>query len=413
VTVTDQAEPATLKPSLEAIGDLGVALRLGGHDPRDLDETDVVVLNPAVHKARSELFREVIRRRIPWTTEMNLFCERCRGHVIAVTGTYGKSTTCEMLTTALENCRRRTTVDYTGVRLGGNIGRSLLSELDDIGPNELVVLEVSNAQLEDLPQVGWRPRLAVITNLSPHHLDRYSSYVEYVAVKLNILGRPIPTDHVVVGEIDTEAMALLESSIPDAVHVRSVAPVEPPVVLQVPGDHNQANAACVIEVCGCLRLDQAAVREALGSFRGLPHRLQHVRMLDGVDYCNDSKSTSPAATITATQSLRRPIVAIIGGQSKDVPLRACAAALVQACRAVICTGESGSAFANAVESASGDGAGPEVRRVDGLEAAINAARSAARSGDVVLFSPGAPSFDDYENFADRGQQFIDAVSALE
>ncbi|MGB2986451.1 MAG: UDP-N-acetylmuramoyl-L-alanine--D-glutamate ligase [Phycisphaerae bacterium] len=412
VTVTDQAPRETLAESVQAVADLDLSLHLGGHDPGDLDEIDLAVVNPAVDKTHSELFQAIVLRGIPWTTEMNLFCERCPAPVIGVTGTYGKSTTCVMLAEALEACRRHRGVEYTGVHLGGNIGRSLLTELDSIRPTDLVVLEMSMAQLEDLPRIRWAPSVAAITCLSPHHLDRYGTHTKYVAAKLNIAGGPQNTSKIIVGDIDPEAEAVLRRAAPDAARLMRVARPDPSVALLVPGDHNQANAACVLTVCQHLGLDEAAVREALRSFKGLPHRLEHVRTLDGVEYYNDSKSTSPATTISAVESLHRPIVAIVGGQDKGVSLTDCAAALVRACRLVICAGESGPSYTRAIRKAEGATHRVIVREVDGLEAAVELARSEARRGDAVLFSPGAPSFDAYANFADRGRHFVDAVNAL-
>ncbi|UCC32504.1 MAG: UDP-N-acetylmuramoyl-L-alanine--D-glutamate ligase [Phycisphaerales bacterium] len=413
VTVTDQARPETLAESVEAVSDLDIALHLGKHDLGDLDEADLVVINPAVRKARSKLFQAVVRRNLPWTTEMRLFCERCPGKVVGVTGTYGKSTTCAMLAEALEACRRAGCVNYTGVHLGGNIGRSLLTELDAIRSTDLVVLEMSNAQLEDLHPAQWASSLAVITNLSPHHLDRHGAYAEYVAAKLNIVGDPTSTGKLVVGEVDSEAEAIVRRSVADyATRLVRVVPPDPPIELRLPGRHNQANAACVLTVCRQLGLDEAVVRGALRSFAGLPHRLEHVRKLDRVDYYNDSKSTSPAATVTAVEALKQPIVAIVGGQRKRTSLAALADTLTGKCRLVICTGESGPVLARAIRAAERKTDRGIAREAGGLREAVELARIKARPGDAILFSPGAPSFDAYANFVDRGRHFAAIVNAL-
>ncbi len=432
VTVTDHAGGDALAASVEAVADLDVELHLGGHDLRDLDTTDLVVINPAVCKAHSDLFQAIVRRRIAWTTEINLFCERCSGKVIGVTGTYGKSTTCAMLAEALKACRRAGGGEDAGVHLGGNIGRSLLPELDGIRPTDLVVLEMSSAQLEDLSRIDWTPSIAVITNLSPHHLARYQAYADYVAVKLNIVGNPKITRKVIVGDMDAEAEAVLRRRLADKwAGVVRVAHAMPPVELRLPGDHNQANAGCVLAVCHHLNLDEAVARDALRSFKGLPHRLEYVRTLEGVDYYDDSKSTSPASTVRAVEALKRSVVAIVGGQevgegtrpgalspSREAvefqrsELRGCARALVRSCRRVICMGESGPGFAEAVRAAEGPEDRGRVRQVDGLAEAIHLARAEARPGDAVLFSPGAPSFDAYANGVDRGRHFLCAVNAL-
>ncbi|MFH1110782.1 MAG: UDP-N-acetylmuramoyl-L-alanine--D-glutamate ligase [Planctomycetota bacterium] len=459
VTVTDQATHDALAESVAAVADLPVTLHLGGHDERDLDTADLVVINPAVHKATSAFFQTIARRGIPWTTEMNLFCERCPSGVIGVTGSYGKSTTCAMLAEVLEAARRAGDVTYTGVHLGGNIGRSLLNDLPDMRESDWVVLEMSNAQLEDLPRIDWAPDVAVITNLFPHHLDRYSSFADYAQAKLNITRHPEGTSKIVVGELHPDAEELLFTAVAGRrerlVHIPSVdSPIEMrgsnrtpsasagpsaesrrtpnrslalPVLLEalrVPGRHNQRNAACVLTVCRLLGLNEAVVRAALRDFKGLPHRLEFIRTLDGVDYYNDSKSTAPAATVIALEALQRPTVAIVGGQRKDVPLADCAKILARWCRVVICMGESGPAFAEAVNTARrAVSCGPPhscggffddmiVHVVEALPDAVRLAHAEAKPGEVVLFSPGAPSFDQYANFTARGRHFVGLVNAL-
>ncbi len=413
VTVTDHASRDTLTESLDALADLNLSFRFGKHELDDLDAANLVVVNPAVDKRASELLRTAVSRGIAWTTEINLLCERCSCRVIAVTGSYGKSTTCAMLADALEACRSAGVVPYTGVHLGGNIGGSLLTRLDRIQPTDLVVLEMSSAQLEDLPRISWAPSVAVITNLFPHHLDRYGTYGEYVTAKLNVIGQPHLADAVIVGDLDSAAETTLQHRLHGADDrlVRATR-LERSVDLLIPGEHNRANAALVLAVCHHLDLDQSVARNALRSFPGLPHRLEPVRTLDGIDYYDDSKSTSPAATIRAIGTLRRPIVAIVGGQDKAVSLTECAKALAQACSAVICIGESGPAFARAVRIVTGSGNHEAVCEAGSLAEAVELARARAKLGDAVLFSPGAPSFDAYANFAERGRDFVDAVNAL-
>ncbi|MCH7808624.1 MAG: UDP-N-acetylmuramoyl-L-alanine--D-glutamate ligase [Planctomycetes bacterium] len=442
VTVSDRATPQSLAESVRSIDHPGVTLHLGGHDLHDPATADLAVINPAIDKARCEIFGEIVRRGIPWTTEINLFCERCPAMVIGVTGTYGKSTTCAMLAHVLEATDDPQHAGST-VYLGGNIGRSLLGDLKRMKRSDVVILELSHRQLEDVPRIGWVPSLAVITNLSPHHLDDYPNVDHYYTAKLNIAADSKKANRVVVGELDEQARAIFERIVPaKSGRVRSVQPLDPPVILNVPGRHNQGNAACVLEVCAYLSRDRVGVREALRSFAGLPHRLEHVRILGGVDYYNDSKSTSPTATITAVHAFDRPVVAIVGGQDKGVSLTACAQVLAHRCRAVICTGQSSAKLAGAVHearqapaSAASGSASPcasnhspirptdrdredeslqslAIREAATLEEAVRLAGAQARKGDVILFTPGAPSFDTYANFAQRGDHFINIVNSL-
>ena len=413
VTVSDAAEPSSLAPSLAAIADLDVALHLGGHDAADLDSADLAVVNPAVFKGRSPLFQEILRRGIDWTTEMNLFCERCPARVIGVTGTFGKSTTCAMLADGLRAGRECARDCYREVFLGGNIGHSLLSELAAMGSDDLVVLEMSNAQLEDLPRIRWGPAIAAVTNIWPHHLDRHGSFGAYIEAKLNLLRAPDRLQTGVIGELAPEAEeALSQLTARQPMNVVRVASPEPPLELRVPGAHNRADAAMVLTVCGAIGMEESAAREALRDYAGLPHRLQWICRFGDVDYYNDSKSTALANTLTALQSMAQPVVAIVGGQRKGVDLADWARGVAAACRAVVCTGEAGPTFARALRGAADAGGRASIVEAGSLEAAVAAARRAALPGDVVLFSPGAPSFDAHANFAERGEHFIRVVRSL-
>jgi len=461
VTVTDQADAASLSESLQAIAGLSVALHIGGHDGCDLSTTDLAVINPAIHKSTSGLFAEILRQKIPWTTEINLFCERCPAPVIGVTGSFGKSTTCAMLAEVLESHRAGGPVAYTAVHLGGNIGRSLLNDLPCISPMDIVVLEMSNAQLEDLPRIGWAPSIAVITNLHPQHLDRHGSFRAYIDAKLNLVRPGDPDSPVIVGELHPDAEQMLADVLRENRQrlVRVESPV-PPIELTLLGRHNQTNAACVWTVCRTMGIDDAAVRAALAEFRGLPHRLEFVRTVDGVRYINDSKSTAPAATIIAIRALTesepraecnpgaagalavfpppeplvecnpgapgtratladgdiepKRLILIVGGQRKDAAFEECARTIVQACRVVICYGEAGPRFADAVRETVTKlgGAGTKALEAANVAQAVESATREARSGDTVLFSPAAPSFDQYVNFTERGRHFVELVNWL-
>lgn len=414
ITVTDAASAESLAESVEGLAGLNVTYHLGGHDVTDLAETELAVINPAIVKHRSDFFKEIVRRRIPWTTELNLFCERCPAKVIGVTGSYGKSTTCAMLTAALEACIQTGATAHTGVYCGGNIGRSLLNDLPAIRETDLVVLEMSNAQLEDLPRIRWAPDLAVITNIVAHHLDRYESFEAYIDAKFNIIRDPLSTGRIIVGDFAPEAKEMFERLVGQrSKRVLQVAPADPPVRLCVPGGHNLTNAHFVLAVTDILGLDQATVRAALAEFKGLEHRLQVVRVLDGVAFLNDSKSTSPDAIRCALASLDTAVVAIVGGQRSEAPLQEVATALAGSCSVVVCMGQSGPAYVSAItEAVRCQGTDTQTIVCDDLPAAVSLARSAAREGGTVLFSPGAPSFDCYHNFAQRGQDFITIVEAL-
>jgi UDP-N-acetylmuramoylalanine--D-glutamate ligase len=269
-----------------------------------------------------------------------------------------------------------------------------------------------------------------VTNLWPHHLDRYDTFANYISAKLNIvggirfgsglatqgkheLGSCVPPESIIVGEMHEDARTQLRERAPQGWRwVRDRGPIE----LRVPGRHNLANANCVLEVCEALGLDEITARGALAAFAGLPHRLQYVGTLDGVDYFNDSKSTSPSATVMAVESFDRPVIALVGGQDKDVPLEDFAHALIRKCRVVIGVGESKHAFLRAIRE-NGQAHGkerqlPQLFSAQGLDQALDLARRAAKPGEIIVFSPGAPSFDGYTNYAQRGEHFMRIVGSL-
>lgn len=184
VIVSDQAEERALADSLAQLGGLPITVHCGGHDPADLTGADLLVVSPAVDRCRSAFVKEARRRGVRLTSEINLFLERCRGRVIGVTGTTGKSTTCAMIHAVLDEAARQGLCSAERVWLGGNIGRSLLADLPAIGPGDWVVLELSSFQLEHL--AAARFPVVVITNLRPHHLERHGTFAEYLASKLNL-----------------------------------------------------------------------------------------------------------------------------------------------------------------------------------------------------------------------------------
>lgn len=441
VTVMDRATADSLRSSLAAIADLPVALHLETENPELLAETDLVVVNPAVVKARSEFFNAISRRDVPWTTEINLFLERCPASVIGVTGSFGKSTTSAMIAAVLEEHVAR---GGGRVHLGGNIGKSLLPELPRMTPKDYVVLELSSAQLEDVPRVPFSPRVAVLTNLHPHHLDRHGSFDAYVSAKLNILGRPNPAAALVIGDpalggeavnsrktlgpgeqtardsfvaagapADSVAAARLvrEHVLRLGVPVHSARAPQVPFQLVVPGAHNRENAATAWTAARLLGVEEKTAANALRRFPGLPHRLEVVAVIDGVRFLNDSKATSPRAVLTALDALDAPVLAIVGGAAIDEPLDECVHTLAKRCRTVACLGETGARIADRLLDPVQPGLRPEVLRADDLETAVRWSRRRARPGDVVLFCPGATSFDRYLNFEARGAHFVDCVRA--
>ena len=402
VLVTDQADAALLRDSIARLDGLGVAFHCGGHDAADLDQAELLVVSPAVDKRKSPFVAEARKRRIPISSEMNLFLERCRGHLVGVTGTVGKSTTCAMLDAILRLAAQRGELGRGQARFGGNIGRSLLSELEEISSDDWVVLELSSFQLEDMAALEQSPPVAVITNITPRHLDRHGTFDDYQTCKLNLCRFQQAGDRVVLGSADPLLLDAV-TAITDRTGARLVlADEDGELSLQVLGQHNRHNAAVAARVAALLGVSRATVVEALAGFPGLPHRLQRVREVGGVTYYNDSKATSPEAVVAALECFEQPVVLIVGGQERGNSWQPVSALRAERIKHALCIGETGRALADALTGVA----------VPTLAEAVAEARRLAEPSDVVLLAPGCPSYDQFVNYEARGEAFMRLVRDL-
>ncbi|MFO0874965.1 MAG: UDP-N-acetylmuramoyl-L-alanine--D-glutamate ligase [Phycisphaerales bacterium] len=420
VVLTDLAGQSELGEPLAGLRDLvesgRLVLRLGGHDERDFATADLVVANPAVPSPwTSPFLAAAARAGRPITTEIRLAVERLdRERVIGITGTAGKSTTSAMTAHILAALGRR-------VRLGGNIGGSLLNDVEPIAADELVVLELSSFMLHWLGEragalaagspssgrrpvdasSGWSPHWAAITNIAPNHLDWHGSFEHYRESKLNILRDQRRGDLALVGDGDPEIPR--EIGAPATTTLRpidlEIAALDVP--LRVPGAHNRANArlavALAIATTGCSPRDAA---DALHDFAGLPHRLELVVDVDGRRVYNDSKSTTPDATLRAIGAFEDPsrLHLIAGGYDKGADL-APIAAVADRLGGLYTIGATGRALA---------GTRPD-RHFETLDRAVEAALARLSRGDVLLLSPGCASWDQFINYEKRGERFAALV----
>jgi len=423
VTVTDLKPAERLKASVEEIEGLDVTLRLGGHDERDFHQADLIVASPAVPDD-SPFLQTARSAGVPVTTEINLFVERCPARCVGVTGSIGKSTITAMVGHVL-----RETMSDGRVWVGGNIGRSLLEDLPDITAVDIVVLELSSFQLQHTPAVRWSPHVAVITNITPNHLDRHGTFAAYLAAKLNIVrfqdrGRDVlvieDADELkhhfglAVGDLAGVWRYGLDDDTPiarmDCASANDRADRRlrwPDVDLAVPGRHNRQNAAAALTVVNTFGVFPDEAVAALSTFEGLPHRLQRVAVHDGVAYYNDSKSTTPEAAITAMNAIDSPLLVILGGYDKGIDLASAARVAAERTRFAACLGQTGPTLKRAVRAAGG-----EADVFDDLAAAVAACRRRAQAGDAVLLSPGCASWDMFEDYRARGEAFKRLVGGV-
>lgn len=403
VLVTDTEPEERLTDSVARIRDLvaggRVELRLGEHRVNDFTTAELVVVNPAVPRPWDDRFvRSAQAAGIELTTEIGLVARLIgRDRVVGVTGSVGKSTTCAMIHHALQAC---------GVEcvLGGNIGGSLLEQASKIGKNTVVVLEVSSAMLHWLGKDAWSPRVAVVTNLEPNHLDWHGTEGHYRESKQEILAHQIGGDAAVLG------WGVRQWPVAAGVERCVVGADEGVGGCLVPGSHNAWNARVAVVAAGLAAARIAGVRPAADaleagarSFPGLPHRLRLVHESGGVRFYDDSKSTVPRASVLAVDAIEHTlgpgtVHLICGGYDKQVDLSAISG-LAGRVRGLYTIGTTGDAIAA--------GAGEAAVRCGTLDVAVREAVMRAKEGEAVVLSPGCASWDQFEHFEARGRAFED------
>lgn len=428
----DQKTEQALGEKAEELRRLGVQLVLGPEYLEGLGGRgwDAVFLTPGMPKDVPAL-QQLRRRGVPFLSETGLFLSLCRAPVIGITGSSGKTTTTTLVGEMLRRGPRP-------VYVGGNIGRPLLEAAESIPPEAWVVLELSSFQLEMLDR---SPHIAVVTNVTPNHLDLHGSMDAYVAAKRRIYEFQGDGDVAVFNADDptTRSMAacspgrhlsfsLVEEQRQGAwldgdrlvVRVGDVGQQgggAPAVVcsledIRLPGRHNVANVLAAAAVAAACGLSPEAMRAVVAEFQGVRHRLELVGTWNSVRFYNDSIATSPARAAAGIRSFAEPIVLIAGGYDKKLPFDELAEAVPGRVHTVVLLGATAGKIHQAIAAHCGKSgaAPPRMVHVHSLEEAVEQARAAARPGDVVLLSPACASYDMFPNFEVRGDRFRELVA---
>jgi len=436
VTITDLAPAEQLNDALSKLAGFGsMEFHLGSHDPTDFERAEIVVANPAVPSDNEYL--ELARRagRLV-TSQVNIFFELCPAQMIGITGANGKSTTAALTAHLLENTTsdmRNTT--YEKVWLSGNIGnRPLLTTLDEIGPDDLVVLELSSFQLEQLAEIRKAPKVALLTNLTPNHLDRHGTFADYCAAKENIfkfqqLDEKSPAVSIFNAEDeigaewyekyqkDSGRICVRFSAGDVSEEIRSVYPL--------PGRANRSNLAAAIAIARAFGVDDEQIETCLPRFKALPHGLEFVAEVNGVRWYNDSIATTPQSAIAALEAFDEPVIIIAGGYDKKLPFDELGARIAGKAKAAVLIGQTAQKIVDAISNtamslrAKRSNLKPHntqramrdvrVSRVRSFAEAVETAHRVAESGDVVLLSPACASYDMFDNFQQRGSEFVKLV----
>ncbi len=413
IILTDANKPDDPGEELVQLASAGVVVALGAYPEVKKDRFDLVVMSPGV-PLTIEPVAAALNAGIPVTGELELAYLFTVAPIVAVTGTNGKTTTTTLIGEIFKDAGRNTLV-------GGNIGLPLVTEVEQYGRDDIVVAEVSSFQLETA--CTFRPRVALILNITPDHLDRHGTMENYAMAKTMIFINQEYDDFTVLNYDDPLTAAVGNKSrgqviyfsrrqeLQEGVYVRegkiiAGAGGHTEVIcgvneLSIPGAHNLENALAAVAAARVMGVGTASLARTLKAFLGVPHRLEFVDEIKGVRYINDSKGTNPDASIKALEAFEEPIVLIAGGKNKGSDFSEFAGKVKDRARVLVVLGQSAQAIADAAAARGME----DIRFAGNFREAVIMAQQAARPGDIVLLSPACASWDMFKSFEERGDLF--------
>jgi UDP-N-acetylmuramoylalanine--D-glutamate ligase len=426
VTVSEARSEESLAKELPALLDAGIMVEAGGHGLLTFRRQDLIVVSPGVPTSNPELAQSR-SFGIPVIGELELASRYLKGSIIAITGSNGKTTTTTLVGEICKAAGLPTLV-------GGNIGVPVIQLVDQSTPETVNVLEVSSFQLETTEQ--FHPRIAVILNITPDHLDRHGSLEKYIAAKEKIAANQTADDALVLNADDDLAQKTASRiaatgkitpniywfSRPRAIRQgtfvhnniilwreteqKAAEPIMPVAGIPLKGAHNIENVLAAVCAARLSGIPAETIRKAVAAFRAVEHRLEFVATINHVDYYNDSKATNVDATIKALESFPGGVHLILGGKDKDSDYSRLDQLLRQKVSAVYTIGSA----AEKIEAQLA-GAAKIIRAVT-LDAAVNQASAKATAGEIVLLAPACASFDQFDSYEHRGRAFKECVATL-
>ena len=422
VTACDQRSAEQMGEEGERLTALGAELKLGKDYLEGLDQ-DIIFRTPGLLPFDEHLEAARARGSLV-TSEMEVFFSLCPCRIIAVTGSDGKTTTTTIISELLK------AQGYT-VHLGGNIGKPLLCELPHMRAEDMVVLELSSFQLHSMV---CRPDVAVITNLTPNHLDKHKDFQDYIDAKRSVFERQNPDDLLVLNKNDEHSAYYASFARSRILYFSDSAPVESGTIcengiiyrvshgkrrevmradeIRIPGAHNVLNYLAAFAATDGL-VSEETCRSVAMSFSGVEHRLEQVRVLNGVTYINDSIASSPTRTIAGLRAMKTKPIVIAGGYDKHIPFAPLGDELCLRAKHVILCGATADKIRDAIVSSPNyPGCGMSFEVIDDFADAVHTAATEAKEGDIVLLSPACAAFDRFKNFAERGKIFKKLVMEL-
>jgi UDP-N-acetylmuramoylalanine--D-glutamate ligase len=428
VTLNDQRSLSELAGEIESLKDTGVKWILGNHEINLLENVDAISLSGGI-PLNLPIIQQAIHREILLTNDAQIFLEEVKARVIGLTGSAGKTTT----TTLVGRMAEAALLQPRKVWVGGNIGNPLISDVENIDSNDLVVMELSSFQLD---QMTISPHIACILNITPNHLDRHGTMQSYISAKARLLdfqnsndiailnrenrgcwnlvprvkgklitfGLQKPEEGLVGTFVDGETIMLQEGS--------KTTIIMPVSNIKLRGTHNLMNVLAACAIAHAAGFPLQAMCAALVGFSGVPHRLEFIASRNGADWYNDSIATAPERTVAAIQAFKEPLVLLLGGRDKKLPWEDLANLIHRRVDHLVVFGEMAPLVLAAVGSAQSGQRPYTITHCGNLQQAVQAADDVASTGDVVLLSPGGTSFDEFKDFEERGECFRTFVRQL-
>jgi UDP-N-acetylmuramoylalanine--D-glutamate ligase len=418
VTVSDSKPEAELRSEILLLLEHGITVETGGHGDRTFRGQDLIVVSPGVPFDAPQL-AQARNLGEPVIGEIELAAQFLPGPIAAITGANGKTTTTSLAGEII-------TAGKFPALVGGNIGTPAISFVAQARPETWIVLEVSSFQLETI--VSFRPRIAVVLNITPDHLDRHGTLANYVNAKARIFENQRPDDYSILNADDPITVGLSDRTRAQVfwfsrkkelekgafvrrAHIvfrdgKSEREIMPLSEIPLKGTHNLENVLAGVSIGALVGCQAAQIRDAVRTFKAVEHRLEFVAKIAGVDYYNDSKATNVDATIKALESFPANIHLILGGKDKGSDYTVLNELLRERVKRVYTIGAAAAKIESHIEGAA------EIVHAETLQNAIHRASESAVAGDIVLLAPACASFDQFQNYEQRGRVFKETVHSL-
>lgn len=420
VTVTDSSDDREIADRADSLSKMGVKVELGSHNPDAFENAWLIVLSPGVPHT-IEPVRKAVERGVPVIGEIELASKFIKEPIVAISGTNGKTTVTTLAGKMLEE-------SGLNVFVGGNIGNPLIDYVDSKKKAEIIVAEISSFQLDTIET--FRPKISVLLNITEDHLDRYDDFNAYVKSKGRIFENQKGSDISIFNASDKHIRSMAGNircrKIPfsGGEHLKGheeYAKISDDRIdfntetgnfslyfseIGIPGRHNIENVAAAALASLAAGGNKAGIRSALKKFKGLPHRIEHVAVIKGTEYYDDSKATTVDSVTKALEVFSRPVILIMGGRNKGSNFSLLKNTVIKHVKKLIVLGEA----KTEITASLGDIV--ETVSAESMEESVNLAYSSAEPGDIVLLSPACSSFDMFTSYSHRGEIFRRAVETL-